>query len=43
MKCLFQSAISFVMGEIVVECHGGHAAEEEKGILVAQEYDQILS
>lgn len=43
MKCLFQSVISFVMGEIVVGCHGGHIAEEEKGILVAQEYDQILS
>ena len=38
MKCLFQSAISFVMGEIVVGSHGGHIAEEEKGILMAKEY-----
>ena len=42
MKCLFQSVISFVMGEIVVERHGGHIAEEEKGILMAKEYVQIL-
>ena len=28
------------IGHII--CHGGHIAEEEKGILMAQEYVQIL-